>query len=112
MMKERTKPACTDDRRMFEIACSFPALKRKGVAEGRIPGITPDDFHDGQLSDYLYHGPGAGLSTGEIMILEFLLNLYSPACHDKFNLGDAVKILDPDNMTACLAGILRTYKGV
>ena len=43
-----SKPfACTTDRRMFEIACSFPALKFKGVEDGHIPGISLDDFHDG-----------------------------------------------------------------
>jgi hypothetical protein len=96
---------------MFEIACSFPALKRKGVKEGRIPGIQPDDFHDGKLSEYLHNGPGCALSNGEAMILEFLLNLFAPYVHDKFNLGDALKTLDPDHMNACLKGMVRMYNG-
>ena len=106
-MTDGTRPAT--DRRMFEIACSFPALKFKGVEDGHIPGIRPDDFHDGILSDYLYNGPGGALSSGEFMILEFLLNLFAPYCHDKFNLGDALKTLDPDDMNACLQGMVRMY---
>ncbi len=110
-MRDRKRSECTTDRRMFEIACSIPALKRKGVEDGHIPGINPDEFHDGILSDYLYHGGGGVLSSGEVMILEFLLNLFAPYCHEKFNLGDALKTLDPGNMNACLKGIVRTYNG-
>ncbi len=98
-------------KRMFEIACSFPALRHKGVEKGHIPGITPNEFHDGILSDYLYNGGGGVLSSGEVLILEFLLNLSAPYCHKKFNLGDALKTLDPDNMNACLKGMVRTYNG-
>ena len=94
-MREKTKPTCTDDRRIFEIACSFPALKKKGVADGSIPGISPEEFHDGHLAEYLYNGPGRALSQGVFKILEFLLNLFSPYCHDKFNLGDALRTFDP-----------------
>jgi hypothetical protein len=36
----------TADQRLFEIACSFPALRYKGVEQGHIPGITPTDFYD------------------------------------------------------------------
>ena len=110
-MRDGKRPTVTTDRRMFEIACSFPALKFKGVEEGRIPGIRPDDFHDGVLSDYLYNGRGGALSSGEFKILEFLLNIFAPYVHDKFNLGDALKSLDPDNMNACLQGMVRMYNG-
>ena len=110
-MTERKRPKVTTDRRMFEIACSFPALKFKGACDGHIPGIKPDEFHDGILSDYLYNGRGGVLSSGERKIIEFLLNLYAPYCHDKFNLGDALKSLDPDNMNACLQGMVRVYNG-
>lgn len=43
MINERPKTPSTIDRRMYEIACSFPALKRKGVVDGSIPGISPDE---------------------------------------------------------------------
>ncbi len=110
-MTERKRPVVTTDRRMFEIACSIPVLDLKGVKEGHIPGISPNDFHDGILSDYLYHGHGGVLSSGEFKILEFLLNLFAPYCHDKFNLGDALRSFDPDNMNACLQGMVRMYNG-
>ena len=48
----------TADQRLFEIACSFPALRYKGVEQGHIPGITPTDFYDLDLADYLYNGQG------------------------------------------------------
>lgn len=99
----------TSDQRLFEIACSFPALRRKGVAQGDIPGITPDDFFDLDLANYLYHGPGGGLSNGEFMILEALLNFCNPDLHARFNLGQALRILDPKNMQALLIAIIRTY---
>ncbi len=102
---------CSIDKTMFEIACSIPALQFKGVEKCHIPGITPTDFHDGKLSDYLYNGRGGMLSSGEFMIFEFLLNLFAPYCHNKFNLGDALKTLDPENMNACLKGITRIYNG-
>ncbi len=100
---------CSIDKRMYEIACSIPALQFKGVKEGHIPGIMPTDFHDGKLSDYLYNGRGGLLSSGEFMIFEFLLNLFAPYCYNKFNLGDALKTFDPVNMNACLKGIARIY---
>jgi hypothetical protein len=97
------------DRIMYEIACSFPALQFKGVEDGRIPGITPTDFYDLTLSDYLYKGAGGVLSSGEFLILELLLNLYNSSIHTNFNLGEAVHILDPKNMDACMNAINRMY---
>jgi hypothetical protein len=99
----------TADQRLFEIACSFPALRYKGVEQGHIPGITPTDFYDLDLADYLYNGQGGALSHGEFLILEALLNLCNPDLHQRFNLGEAVQILDPDNMQALFNGIVRTY---
>ena len=99
----------TTDQRLFEIACSFPALRYKGVEQGNIPGITPTDFYDLDLADYLYNGRGGALSHGEFLILEALLNLCNPDLHQRFNLGEAVQILDPDNMQALFNGIVRTY---
>jgi hypothetical protein len=97
------------DRRLYEIACSFPALKNKGVQDGRIPGISPNDFYDIDLSNWLYKGGGGLLSHGEFLILESLLNLCNPTLHDRFNLGEALQTLDPDNMHALCKAIVRTY---
>ncbi|KJS30847.1 MAG: hypothetical protein VR64_14060 [Desulfatitalea sp. BRH_c12] len=99
----------TNDQRLFEIACSFPALRFKGVDKGNIPGITPTDFYDLDLSNYLYEGGGGVLSHGEFLILEALLNLCNPDIHKLFNLGEALQILDPDNMQALCNAIVRTY---
>ncbi len=97
------------DERLYRIACSFPALRHKGVAKGNIPGITPTDFYDLDLSSWLYKGGGGLLSHGEFLILEALLNLCNPSIHDRFNLGEALQTLDPDNMQALFDGIRRTY---
>ena len=97
------------DRRLYEIACSFPALRNKRVRDGRIPGITPTDFLDLDLADWLYQGGGGLLSHGEFLILEALLNLCNPQQHPRFNLGEALQVLDPDNMHALLQGIARVY---
>ncbi len=99
----------TSDERLYEIACSFPALLRKGVEKGAIPGITPTDFYDLDLAAYLYNGPGAGLSHGEFIMLEVLLNLCNPDQHTGFNLGRALQILDPKHMQALLNAIVRIY---
>jgi hypothetical protein len=99
----------TSDQRLFEIACSFPALRHKGVERGHIPGITPTDFYDLDLADYLYNGRGGVLSHGEFLILEALLNLCNPDLHERFNLGKALHTLDPDNMLALCKAIVRTY---
>ena len=98
------------DERFYEIACTFPALRKKGVHTGHVPGITPTDFCDLDLANYLYRGRGAGLSNGEFLILEALLNLFNPALHDRFNLGLALQVLDPGNMAALVKAILRTYQ--
>ena len=97
------------DKRLYEIACSFPALQFKGVEKGDIPGISPSDFFDLDLADYLYNGRGGALSHGEFLILEALLNLCNPDMHTKFNLGDALHVLDEGNMKALLDAIVRTY---
>jgi hypothetical protein len=99
----------TVDQRLYEIACSFPALQHKGVDKGNIPGITPTDFYDLDLANYLYEGRGGVLSHGEFLILEALLNLCNPDIHNKFNLGDALHVLDERNMKALLDAIVRTY---
>lgn len=97
------------DQRLYQIACSFPALKCKGVEKGCIPGITPTDFFDLDLAAWLYNGPGAGLSHGEFIILEALLNLCNPDQHTRFNLGRALQILDSRNTETLLNAIVRTY---
>jgi hypothetical protein len=97
------------DKRLYEIACSFPALQFKGVEKGDIPGITATGFFDLDLAEYLYNGRGGALSHGEFLILEALLNLCNPDIHNKFNLGDALHVLDERNMKALLNAIVRTY---
>ncbi|MGD9368982.1 MAG: hypothetical protein PVH87_24975 [Desulfobacteraceae bacterium] len=97
------------DERLFEIACTFPALRHKGVEKGNIPGINSNDFYDLDLAEYLYNGRGGVLSHGEFLILEALLNLCNPDLHDKFNLGEALYVLDERNMQALLNAIVRTY---
>jgi hypothetical protein len=99
----------TPDQRLYEIACSFPALRHKGVDKGRIPSITPTDFFDQDLAAWLYEGGGGLLSHGEFLIIEALLNLCNPQLHGRFNLGQALQTLDPDNMQALCNAILRTY---
>jgi hypothetical protein len=64
----------TTDQRLYQIACSLPALKYKGVKDGRIPGITATDFFDLDLAAWLYEGGGGLLSHGEFLIIEALLN--------------------------------------
>ncbi len=97
------------DQQLYQIACSFPALRRKGVEQGHIPGITSTDFFDLDLAAWLYEGGGRALSRGEFLILEALLNLCNPDIHNKFSLGDALNVLDQDNMQALLNAIVRTY---
>jgi hypothetical protein len=64
--------------RMYKIACSLAALRRKGVERGDIPGIRPDGFYDLQLHEFVYQSGGGAWRSGEILLLEFLLNLYDP----------------------------------
>jgi hypothetical protein len=94
---------------IYEIACSFPALRFKGVSGGDIPGIAREGFDDAELSDYLYKGQGAALSHGEQLILEFLLNLADPYTHTRFNLGIALNLFDPKNMDALIKALIRFY---
>jgi hypothetical protein len=95
--------------RMYQIACSLPALRRKGVEQGHIPGIAPDSFCDGKLHEFLHHGGGRTWGSGEVLILQFLLNLYDPYEYKAFNLGRALIVLDPCNMSACINAAMRYY---
>lgn len=99
----------TSARRFYEIACSFPALKDKEVEKGLIPGIGKTAFSDQALAHYLYKGRGRLLSHGESMIIEALLNLADPDRHDRFNLGNALQVLDEGNMQALVQAVVRTY---
>ena len=104
----------TIDEKMYKIACSFPALQFKGVEDGNIPGINPKNFLDLKLSDYLYRGKGGLLSSGEFLILVFLLNLFSPGIHKEFNLGRAINVWDSGQISACinaLKGICNAWEG-
>ena len=96
-----TLPNITIDEKKYKIACSFSALQVKGVEDGNIPGISPKNFLDLKLSDYLYRGKGGLLSSGEFLILEFLLNLFSPGIYDEFNLGRAINIWDDQQREEC-----------
>jgi hypothetical protein len=99
----------TQPDRLYQIACMFPALKRKGVEQGHVPGITQKTFNEGELSDYLYKGSGGMLSHGEFILLEFLLNLSNPTGYPKFNIGNALHVLDPSHMKALLEAIIKAY---
>lgn len=94
---------------IYQIACSFPALRFKGIDRGGIPGITKEEIDDLKLGEYLYKGPGTALSHGEMLILEFLLNLLDPYTHTRFNLGIAMSVFDPKNMDALVKAIIRFY---
>lgn len=101
----------TSDERLYQIICSFPALKRKGVEQGEIPGITPTGFYAERLHDFLYHGGGGALSSGEFLLLEFLLNLYNPHEYERFNFGRAVNVWDDRHMAACLKAVAGIFNG-
>jgi len=94
---------------IYRIACSFPALRFKGVDHGAIPGITRAELNDTELCEYLYKGQGAALSHGEQLILEFLLNIIDPYTHTRFNLGIAMNVFDPRNMDALVKAVIRFY---
>ena len=96
------------DERLYLIACSFPALLNLGIDRGCIPGITPTGFYDGKLAEFLYNGPGGTLSSGEFILLEFLLNLCSPNTYNHFNFGRAVNVLG-DNHLNILLNTITTY---
>lgn len=108
--RPHNRPTQKQTDRIYQIACSFPALIRKGVEQGDIPGIRPNGFYDIELSDYLYQGGGV-LSSGEFLLLEFLLNLYNPDAYSKFNMGRAVRVLDSEHMRQCLCAVVRVYSG-
>ena len=92
-----------------DTVCAFVFAGIEPVKRADIPGITPTDFCDLDLAAWLYKGDGRALSHGEFLILEALLNLCNPDIHDQFNLGDALNVLDQDNMKAMLHAIVRTY---
>lgn len=97
--------------RFYEIAVTFPSMNHKGVKDGDIPGISQDRFSPEDLADFLYHGHGCAWSTGEKLVLEFLLNLCNPGTYGGFNLGHALNVWDPSHMTACLMAMAKIYKG-
>jgi hypothetical protein len=72
--KNRLNNGPTPNRtdRIYRIACTFRALRFKGVERGNIPGIGPDGFCAGELHDFLYNGGGGLWSSGEVLILQFL----------------------------------------
>jgi hypothetical protein len=106
---DKSNPPTTD--RIYRIACTFPALSFKGMQRGNIPGIGPDGFCAGELHDFLYNGGGGLWSSGEVLILQFLLNLYDPYEYKAFNFGRALDILDPGHMSACLKAAMQYYNG-
>jgi hypothetical protein len=106
---DKSNPPVTD--RIYRIACTFPALSFKGVERGNIPGIAPEGFCADALHDFLYHGRGGAWSSGEVLILQFLLNLYDPYEYKAFNLGRALFVLDQWNMSACIKAAVQYYNG-
>ncbi|MCP4216786.1 MAG: hypothetical protein GY765_19200 [bacterium] len=90
--------------RMYKIACSFPVLKAKGVEDGEIPGITPSGFYDEKLSDFHCN---ACWSQGELLVLEFLLNLYNPHAYKKFNFGLALGVWDYGQIRAFMEAVIQ-----
>ncbi len=96
------------DERMYRIACSFPALRAKGVSEGEIPGITPTGFYDERLSDFLYKD--SCWSHGEFLAIEFLLNFFNPYHYKKFNFGMALNTWDNGQLKAFIEAILESRK--
>ena len=98
------------DKQFYEIACSFPVMRNNGVEKGYIPGIKPDRFCADTLSKF--HSEIAGLwSSGEVLVLECLLNLYNPGTYPVFNLGYAANVWDSTHMLACLRAVSRVYNG-
>ena len=97
------------ERRLYEIACTFPTMMYKGVENGDIPGIEPDGFCAEKLNGFLHDGGGVW-SSGEILVLECLLNLYSPGTYS-FNPGKAIRVWDSVHMHACLKAMAQIYNG-
>jgi len=101
--------APTTDR-IYRIACTFRALTFKGVERGDIPGISPDSFCADELHEFLQRNCRVW-SSGEVLILEFLLNLYDPYQYTAFNFGRALDVLDPGHMSACIKAAVQYYNG-
>jgi hypothetical protein len=99
------------EKRFYEMACAFPTMNRKGVQEGDIPGISKGRFNADELAEFVYNGGGCAWSTGEKLVLEFLLNLCNPGAYEGFNLGHALNVWDLSHMTACLMAMAKMYKG-
>ncbi len=78
----------------YEIACMFPVMNYKGLQQGDIPGLRKDYFCTDDLAGFVYEGGGRAWSTGEKLVIELLLNLYSPGAFDRFNLGFAMNVWD------------------
>jgi len=103
-----SSPPTTD--KMYRIACMFRVLTFKGVERGDIPGINPDGFCAAELNEFLQRNSRIW-SSGEVLILQFLLNLYDPYQYTAFNFGRALDVLDPRHMTACLKAAAQYYNG-
>ena len=97
--------------KMYRIACTFPALRLKGVERGAIPGISPEGFDGDKLDEFLNHGHGRKWNIADAIILEFLLNLHDPSKYKSFNLGWALGLLYQKDMAACLNAAIRHYNG-
>ncbi len=110
-IKPNSRPTRKKLNRMYQIACTFPVLGFKGVENGDIPGILPNGFNDKQLHDFLYNDVGGVWSAGEVLVLEFLLNLYDPYEYKDFNVGRAVNVWDRKQMSACLGAIVKFFNG-
>jgi hypothetical protein len=106
-IKYRFSSSRTD--KMYRIACTFPALLLKGVERGAIPGIAPEGFDGDKLHEFLRHGRGRMWNIADVMILDFLLNLYDPSKYKSFNLGWALGLLYQKDMAACLNAAIRHY---
>lgn len=106
--EHKTPPPTTD--RIYRIACTFRALSFKGVERGNIPGIDQEGFCADKLDEFVQRKCRIW-SSGEVLLLEFLLNLYDPHQYTGFNFGRALEVLDPDHMSACLKAAVQYYNG-
>jgi hypothetical protein len=104
----KPNPPATD--RIYRIACTFRALSFKGVERGGIPGIHPDGFCADELDEFVQRKCRIW-SSGEVLLIEFLLNLYDPHQYTGFNFGRALEVLDPGHMSACLKAAAQYYNG-
>ncbi len=97
---------------MYQIACLFPVLEDKHVTKSQIPGITPRGINGRKLHDFLHDKEGGRLwSTGEVLVIEFLLNIYDPTEYKSFNFGMAANVWDSGQMSAYLNGVSKYYFG-